>query len=95
MQVDKTKENLKKCICMHCPTYTTGCKLKNLPENLIKGMGDLEKEDHFEAMYCAFNKSHCIDQDKGCVCPDCEIYKEYQLNREDYCLCTGGCNKPM
>lgn len=22
MQVEKTKENLKKCICMDCPSYT-------------------------------------------------------------------------
>lgn len=48
MQVEKTKENLKKCICMDCPSYTMGCKIRSIPENLFKLAEDLEKVDHYE-----------------------------------------------
>ena len=34
--------------------------------------------------------SHCIDEDKGCLCDDCPIHAKYDLVREDYCLKTGG-----
>ena len=83
MRVEKTKENLQRCLCMSCPSYTMGCKLKNMPENLVK-------LDHFESMYCAFDKSHCIEHDKGCICSKCQNYKDYNLHNEDYCLKTGG-----
>ncbi len=90
MLVAKTKENLKKCKCMSCPSYTLGCKIKNVPENMFKLMDDLDNLQHYEAMYCAFEKSHCIDEDKGCLCETCPIHDEYDLHREDYCLKTGG-----
>ena len=90
MQVEKTKENLKKCICMDCPSYTMGCKIRSIPENLFKLAEDLEKVDHYEKMFCAFSKSACIKEDEGCICPECEIHKMYDLNREDYCIVSGG-----
>lgn len=67
-----------------------GCKLKNMPENLVKMFEDFEQLDHFESMYCAFDKSHCIEHDKGCICSKCQNYKDYNLHNEDYCLKTGG-----
>lgn len=90
MRVEKTKENLKKCLCMRCPSYTTTCKMKNMPENLVKMLEDFNEVEHFEAMYCAFDKSHCIKEDKGCICEKCEVHKDYKLCCEDYCLRTGG-----
>lgn len=90
MRVDKTKENLKKCICMDCPSYSLGCKIKSAPENLLKLAEGLDKADHYEKMFCAFDKSHCINEDKGCICDNCEVHKYYGLNREDYCIVTGG-----
>ena len=65
MQVARTKENLKRCQCMDCPSYTTTCKVKSLPENLYHMMGNLEEVDHYESMFCAFEKSHCIEEDRG------------------------------
>ena len=91
MQVEKTKENLKKCLCMKCPSYTTSCKLKAMPETIVKLFEDLDKVEHFEGMFCAFEKSNCIHENKGCKCVDCPIYTQYDLVREDYCLKTGGC----
>ena len=90
MQVARTRENLKHCQCLHCPSYTMGCKIKNMPENIIKMMEDLDDVEHFEGMYCAFDKSHCISEDKGCLCETCQVHKDYDLKREEYCLKTGG-----
>lgn len=90
MQVAKTKENLKNCQCMHCPSYSTGCKIKSMPENILHMMENIENVEHFEGMFCAFEKSKCIHEDKGCVCDTCPVHKQYQLNKDDYCLKTGG-----
>ena len=40
-QVEKTKENLEMCNCLKCPSYTTSCKIKEVPHNfvdMIKGI---------------------------------------------------------
>ena len=90
MLVAKTKENLKRCKCMGCPSYTLSCKIKNVPENLFKLMEDLDNVEHYESMFCAFEKSHCIEEDRGCLCDTCPVHAEYNLNREEYCLKDGG-----
>ena len=53
-------------------------------------MTSLDKKDHMEGMFCAFEKSNCIDTEKGCICGKCELYKENSLNKGYYCLATGG-----
>ena len=88
--VARTKENLERCKCMDCPSYTLSCKIKNMPGNLYKMMEDLDDIEHLEGMYCAFEKSRCIHEDKGCMCSSCEIHNKYELNRKDYCLADGG-----
>ena len=85
-EVAKTKENLKKCRCMKCPTYTFMCKMKNMPGNIVAMMSDIGKKDHMEAMYCAFDKSKCIDEEKGCICMTCDLFKQYDLDQAYYCL---------
>lgn len=75
---------------MHCPSYTTGCKIKNMPENIVHLIEGLENVDDFEALYCAYSKSHCITEDRGCLCDNCEVHRQYQLDNQDYCLKTGG-----
>ena len=90
MQVTRTKENLKRCLCMRCPSYTTECKIRSLPYNLVHMAEDLKNANHFEGMFCAFEKSSCIMDNKGCLCDDCPIHDEYQLKNNDYCLSTGG-----
>ena len=89
-KVAKTKENLKKCICMKCPSYTLACKVKAMPGNTILRVGDTEKKIHAELMFCAFEKSHCIDEEKGCDCDKCEVSKEYQLGKDYFCTINGG-----
>lgn len=85
-KVTKTKENLKKCLCMKCPTYTFMCKVKSMPSNILAMMGDFAKKDHMEAMYCAFDKSKCITEEKSCICMTCALFNEYNLDKAYYCL---------
>lgn len=85
--VEKTKENLKKCICMKCPSYSLLCKVKSMPTNMMAMMkSDLSKVEHMEGMFCAFGKSTCINVGKGCICEDCDVYKENKLKGNYFCL---------
>jgi hypothetical protein len=88
--VPKTKENLKKCLCMKCPSYTFACKMQSMPGNVILMMSDMSKKLHAESMYCAYEKSHCIVDEHGCICSTCELYKEYELSNGYYCSTEGG-----
>lgn len=84
--VPKTKENLHKCICMKCPSYTFACKIKAMPENMVDMLKkDFSKVDHMEAMFCAFGESKCIDEKKGCICLDCQLMKEYMPGPGYFC----------
>ena len=47
----RTQENMKKCLCSECPSYTTKCKIKNYPINMMKLVEGLENIDHFEKMF--------------------------------------------
>ena len=87
--VDKTMENIRKCLCLECPSYTKHCKSKNtlkIYENIHK----IKDIKHFEIMFCAFEKSDCIDENLGCLCTKCLVHKKYSLNNEDYCMTSGG-----
>jgi len=89
-KVAKTKENLKKCDCMKCPSYTFSCKVKSMPGNIILIVGDMEEKLHAEAMFCAYEKSRCIDEEKGCICPTCELFTENNLDKTYFCLNPDG-----
>ena len=90
-QVERSVENLKKCNCMKCPTYKMGCKLKNMPKNMMTKMkGNISEVEHFEGMFCAFEKSHCITEITECICEACELSKENNLPNYAYCTITGG-----
>ncbi len=85
--VEKSKENLGKCLCMKCPSYTFTCKIKSMPSNAMDMMKkDISKVDHMEALFCAFGKSKCITDEKGCMCEGCEVHKENNLSSSYYCL---------
>lgn len=89
-KVEKTKDNLKKCICMKCPSYNFACKMKSMPGNMILMMGNMEDKLHAEAMFCAYEKSSCIDEEKGCHCAQCELFKEHSLGKTYFCTVTNG-----
>lgn len=90
-KVGKSKENLKKCICMKCPSYKLGCKMKAMPKNMMTMMrGNISELDHFEGLFCAFEKSKCITEEEGCICATCEVYKDNSLDKLYFCTQTGG-----
>lgn len=89
-KVEKTKENLFKCKCKICPNYEFTCKVKSIPGNMILLISDMEDKVHAETMFCAFSKSSCIDTEKGCLCPGCEVHKKYELKNMYFCLADGG-----
>ena len=84
--VPKTKENLKKCQCIKCPTYILYCRLESMPGNVILVLDEMEKQVHGEAMFCAYGKSKCINEEKGCVCGTCDVFKEYSPGKGYFCL---------
>jgi hypothetical protein len=84
--VPKTKANLMKCQCIKCPSYIFSCKMKAMPGNVILMMGDMEKHIHAEAMFCAYGKSDCINEEKGCLCGTCAVFKEYEPGKGYFCL---------
>ncbi len=90
--VAKTKENLYKCQCMKkCPSYTFACKVKAIPQGIADILKkDISKEEHIEAIFCAFGKSKCIIEEKGCVCDSCAVHAENDLNKTYYCMMNGG-----
>lgn len=90
MRVEKSLKNLDMCLCMKCISYTGKCKLKNAPENFLKLMENYQAAGHYEKMFCAYEKSHCIELKQGCLCPQCEVYYKYNLQNKYYCLQTGG-----
>jgi len=85
--VAKTKENLEKCSCMKCPSYGFICKMKAMPKNMSEMLKkDISKTDRTELMFCAFGKSDCITEEKGCICSTCIVFKENKLDKTYYCL---------
>ncbi len=84
--VARTRDNLKKCRCIKCPTYTFMCKIKTMPVNIAAMMSDIGKVGHMEAMFCAFGNSKCISEEKGCICMTCALFKENNLDKAYYCL---------
>lgn len=87
-RVEKNKKNLLQCRCKTCPSYSLGCLIKAGPKiakTFLSSQKSLEKETHLESLFCAFEKSDCIGNKKGCRCPDCAVYKKYGLNKAYYC----------
>ena len=89
--VEKSNENLKKCLCMKCPSYKLGCKMKALPKNMMTMLkGNISELKHFEGLFCAFEKSDCIKEEVGCICATCNVYSENKLDNLYFCTQTGG-----
>jgi len=93
MQVEKSIENMDKCLCMKCLSYTSHCKMKNAPENFLQLLENYRKTSHYEKMYCAYEQSHCIKNMQKCLCGECEVFYKYNLKNEFYCIKTGGQEK--
>lgn len=88
--VEKTKDNLDLCKCMECPSYTTGCKIKEFPKNTIDKIKGIENVEDFEGLFCAYKESDCINENKGCLCSGCDVHDKYYLENTNFCLEKGG-----
>ncbi len=90
-KIPRTRENLMKCLCKSCPSYTFACKLMAVPGDIILVFDTMNDDKlHAETMFCAYEKSQCINEEKGCKCPDCEVYKENELGNTYFCTNNGG-----
>ncbi|MFH1972434.1 MAG: DUF2769 domain-containing protein [archaeon] len=90
-KVKRTKENLNKCICISCPSYSLRCKIKAIPNYAkAKIKGNIQKLNHFEGLFCAFEKSNCISKEKGCICAQCKVHKENKLKKLYFCTKNNG-----
>ncbi|MBQ7660362.1 MAG: DUF2769 domain-containing protein [Alphaproteobacteria bacterium] len=89
-KVEKTQENISRCICLNCPSYTSVCRAKNAPFATNQSTQNLKARTHYEKMFCAFEKSNCIHLNKGCICERCANFKDYELTNCTYCIHTGG-----
>ncbi|MBR5599134.1 MAG: DUF2769 domain-containing protein, partial [Alphaproteobacteria bacterium] len=76
MQVEKNVENIRNCLCFNCPSYTRWCKNKNNVDDMCDDIS-IENIDHLEVMFCAFDKSECIKEHRGCLCDKCSVHKKY------------------
>ena len=90
MKVAKNEKNLAKCLCLQCPSYSQECQFMHVSESANSATEKLEHLQHYEQMFCAFEKSHCIHLNKGCLCYHCDIHKKYDLSQHEYCMKTGG-----
>ncbi len=42
--VERTKENLAKCLCKGCPSYTFACKMMAMPGDIILLIDPMDDE---------------------------------------------------
>lgn len=38
-----------------------------------------------EKLFCAKGKTSCLPEKQGCICPECSIASEYNLEKVYYC----------
>jgi len=82
-EIPYNKDNIIRCLCPTCPVQqNSACvrgKMVNFQE-VLQSREDLEAED-YPGMYCRNGKADCadIDTQKNCICPECPVYKKYDL----------------
>lgn len=84
--VEKNTQNLMKCLCKKCPSYTFLCKIQATPNIVHSLVSGLESTDHMESMFCAFGPSKCLEEKKGCLCGECGVFREHKLSQYYYCV---------
>ena len=98
LNIPFTKENIIKCLCSTCPVQEDSQCAK---EKMMKIQEMMQSEEEMmpqprdlPGMYCANGKAICVDIDtsKNCICPDCAIHKEYNLDNADptFLYCKDG-----
>jgi hypothetical protein len=83
-EIEFNKKNFHTCLCPGCPVQAkSNCAQIKL--NPMKGSKDriMPNPKGVPGLYCATGKATCTDLDpnKMCQCPNCEIFKEYNLGQ--------------
>jgi len=64
------EKNSNRCLCLGCPTYNSSTCPK-------------EKD---EWIFCSIGMSECKQEQKGCICGDCQNFKDYDLKVGYFCI---------
>jgi hypothetical protein len=95
-KIEFSGENISKCVCSQCPVQAESecaqTKMKMLQESMT---GMSPEPSDVPGVYCATGIATCsdIDPNKMCNCPNCEVFKENNLEHGE----PGGyfCQKGM
>jgi hypothetical protein len=86
-KVEKSVDNIHKCLCRKCPTYRTAYEQKSKPDDMTRMIeGDTSELERMEGVFCASGKSRFIEEKKECICANCQVYKENNLTGGYYCI---------
>ena len=96
LEIPYTKDNIIRCLCPTCPVQqNSACVKKKMMDfqEVLQSSEDPKPED-YPGMYCSNGKADCTDIDtrKDCICPDCPVYKKYDLKVADpaFLYCKDG-----
>jgi aldose sugar dehydrogenase len=64
------EKNSNRCLCSGCPTYNSS---------------PCPKEKN-EWIFCSIGLSDCELEQKGCICGDCQNFKDYSLKVGYFCV---------
>lgn len=70
IKVALNEKNANRCLCPGCPTYNSSPCPK-------------EKD---ERIYCSIGFTDCKVDQRGCICGDCQNFKEYGLKIGYFCV---------
>ena len=83
-KIEFTRENISKCVCPQCPVQAESecaqTKMKKLQESMT---GMSPEPSDVPGVYCSTGKATCSDLDpnKLCNCPNCNVFKENNLEK--------------
>lgn len=84
ISVPFTQDNLKNCLCPSCPVQQNSQCVKGKTANLesAKKSETSLNPTEIPAVYCSSGKATCqdIDTSRSCICPDCSVFNQYNLN---------------
>ena len=70
--------------------------MKTMPKNMMTMVkGNISELDHFDGLFCAFEKSECITEITECLCETCVVFKDNNLTNYGFCTVDNGIKSTM